>query len=101
MAGSATDVMTPAHCRAARGWLGWSQSDLAVTSGVSMSVIAKFERNHTEPHQFRRDALTAAFQSAGVRFAPTGVLYYSGLGIPEESIRRLAEKSAEIHRQRT
>jgi transcriptional regulator with XRE-family HTH domain len=41
--------MTPAHCRAARALLGWSQNDLASKAGVSRSTIADFERGSRKP----------------------------------------------------
>lgn len=35
--------MTPEQCRAARGLLGWSQSQLAERANLSKSTVAKFE----------------------------------------------------------
>jgi len=35
--------ITPAQCRAARGLLGWSQSELASSSKVGLMTIKRFE----------------------------------------------------------
>jgi DNA-binding XRE family transcriptional regulator len=36
--------MTPEQSRAARGWLGWSQGELAKRANVSLSTVHDFER---------------------------------------------------------
>lgn len=37
-------TLTPEQCRAGRGWLDWTQQDLATYSGVGLSTIRDFER---------------------------------------------------------
>jgi transcriptional regulator with XRE-family HTH domain len=58
--------MTPAHCRAARALLGWSQNDLASKAGVSRSTITDFERDSRTPIRAIIDAITRAFRDGGV-----------------------------------
>jgi transcriptional regulator with XRE-family HTH domain len=36
-------LVTPEQCRAARGLVGWSQSQLAEQANLSKSTVAKFE----------------------------------------------------------
>jgi transcriptional regulator with XRE-family HTH domain len=66
--------MSPAQCRAARGLLNWSQSDLGERSGVSQRAIADFERGATtRPFERTLIALDAAFEAAGIEFINRGV----------------------------
>jgi DNA-binding transcriptional regulator YiaG len=41
--------MKPEQCRAARGWLELSQSDLAGLANVSLSTVRFFEKRRREP----------------------------------------------------
>jgi len=59
--------MTPAQCRAARGWLGWSQAELASRANVSLRVIAAFERGEQRPRPNNLIAIHRAIDAAGVR----------------------------------
>jgi transcriptional regulator with XRE-family HTH domain len=66
--------VTPAQCRAARGLVDWSQSELGERSGVGQKAIADFERGMTKrPYRRTLDAMIAAFESAGVEFITRGV----------------------------
>ena len=59
---------------AARGLLGWSQSDLALLSGVSRKALTNFENGHTsQPTDETQRALIETFEKAGVEFIPRGV----------------------------
>ena len=58
--------MTPAHCRAARALLGWSQNDLASKAGVSRSTVADFERDLRIPMRTMTDAMMRAFREGGI-----------------------------------
>jgi hypothetical protein len=75
--------MTPAQCRAARGLVDWSQSDLGVYSGVGLRTIVDFEKG-TKQRPYRRtlDAITAAFEAAGVEFIDRGVRMRAARGRP-------------------
>jgi transcriptional regulator with XRE-family HTH domain len=64
--------MSPAQCRAARGLLNWSQTELGEHAGIGLKVIADFERGATKrPH--RLNALVAAMEAAGIEFIRRGV----------------------------
>ncbi|WP_338662425.1 helix-turn-helix domain-containing protein [Pararoseomonas sp. SCSIO 73927] len=73
---AASDKPTPAHLRAARALLGWSQAELAVASGVSLRTIksAELSPDHApvpgRPATIKR--LVAALSGAGVTMVQTG-----------------------------
>ena len=59
--------------RAARGLLGWSQTDLAVASGLSLPTIKRMERDDGEGpmvSEVARDCAETALEKAGVEFIP-------------------------------
>ncbi len=57
-----------AQCRAARGLLGWKQTDLAEASKVSIATIRGFESGKTIPYRGTQLLLRQALESAGVEF---------------------------------
>jgi transcriptional regulator with XRE-family HTH domain len=59
--------MTPEQCRAARGWLGWSQVELAKQANVSVRAVAAFERGEQKPRPNNLIALRRVIEGAGVR----------------------------------
>jgi transcriptional regulator with XRE-family HTH domain len=59
---------TPAQCRAARGLLSWSQSQLAEASRVAVKTVADFERESRTPYDRTLADIRAALESAGVIF---------------------------------
>jgi transcriptional regulator with XRE-family HTH domain len=59
---------TPAQCRAARGLLGWSQTQLALASKVATKTIADFERQSRTPFDRTLADVRHALESAGVIF---------------------------------
>lgn len=61
-------TITPEQCRAARGLLDWSQSDLAEASGIGESTINRFERMTRKPYPNTRKTLRAALEAAGIVF---------------------------------
>ena len=66
-------MKTAAHMRMARGALGWSQSELAETAGLSVPTIKRMELNgfdNIKPASV--DAVRAAFEKHGVRFMNQG-----------------------------
>ena len=64
--------MTPAQCRAARGLMNMSQSDLARAALVPAASIVDFETGAwLRPED--RDAIQRALQRAGVEFIERGV----------------------------
>ena len=59
--------MSPEQSRAARGWLGWSQSELAKQAHVALRTVASFERGEITPRYNNIAALRRAIEAAGVR----------------------------------
>lgn len=66
--------MSPEQSRAARGWLGWSQTELAKLAGVSLSTVRDFEKKHRTPIPNNIAAMRRAIEAGGVRllFAANG-----------------------------
>jgi transcriptional regulator with XRE-family HTH domain len=60
--------VTAGQLRAARGLLGWSQSDLARAAGVGRQTVAKLELGEQTPLVSTLNRLVAAFMFAGIRF---------------------------------
>ena len=58
--------LRPEQCRAARGFLDWSQERLAQTAGVSRSTIRDFESGRHELHRATEAALVGTLESAGI-----------------------------------
>jgi transcriptional regulator with XRE-family HTH domain len=61
---------TAAQCRAARGLLGWSQTQLALESKVATKTIADFERQTRTPFDRTLTDVRRALEGAGVEFIP-------------------------------
>lgn len=64
--------------RAARGWLGWTQQDLADKAGISKTSIATFERGESVAYDDTLAAIQGAFEAVGVTFLFDGA---KGVGI--------------------
>ncbi len=64
--------MTPEHCRAARGWLNWSQSELAKASGTGLSTVKDFEGGRRTPIANNLAAMRAAMEREGIAFVLDG-----------------------------
>jgi transcriptional regulator with XRE-family HTH domain len=60
--------MSPEQSRAARGWLGWSQTELAKRASVSLSTVRDFENARRVPIVNNLDALRRAIEAAGIEF---------------------------------
>jgi ribosome-binding protein aMBF1 (putative translation factor) len=60
-------VVTPEQSRAARGWLGWSQVELARRANVSERTVQVFERGQRVPHANSIAAMRQAIEEAGIR----------------------------------
>jgi len=67
-------MLTAEQSRAARGWLGWSQADLASRAGVSLSAVRDFEKGRHKPIRNNLAAMLQVFEQAGLRmeFADDG-----------------------------
>jgi transcriptional regulator with XRE-family HTH domain len=64
--------MSPEQSRAARGWLGWSQTELAKRASVSLSTVRDFETGVRTPIANNLGALRRAIEDAGIEFLDEG-----------------------------
>lgn len=66
--------MSPEQCRAARGWLGWTQQELARRAGVGLSTVRDFEKGERTPITNNLAAMRQAIEGVGLKllFEPTG-----------------------------
>lgn len=60
-------MITPEQSRAARGWLEWSQEDLAKRANVSLSTVRDFEKGRRKPIGNNLTALQSALEQGGVK----------------------------------
>lgn len=83
-----TKTLTPALCRAARGFLDWTQADLAERSGVSRSTVRDYEGNRHDVHRATEAQLCLAFEKGGIRFidCDSNHVGLSGLDQPEKPL---------------
>lgn len=68
--------MSPEQSRAARGWLGWSQTELARRASVSLSTVRDFETGARTPIANNIAAMRRAIEDAGIS------LVFDGIGKP-------------------
>jgi transcriptional regulator with XRE-family HTH domain len=61
-------LMTPAQSRAARGLIGWSQSELAKRSNLSESTVRDFEKGRRLPTPNNVAGIRRALEDVGVEF---------------------------------
>ena len=59
-------MISPEQSRAARGWLDWSQEDLAKRANVSLSTVRDFEKGRRVPIRNNLEAMQRALEAAGV-----------------------------------
>ena len=59
--------MSPEQSRAARAWLGWSQSDLADRAGVAKNTVQGFESGQRHLTRNNIAALRRAIETEGIR----------------------------------
>jgi transcriptional regulator with XRE-family HTH domain len=62
------DPMTPAQCRAARGLLGITQSQLAHAADRGLSTVVDFEKERRLVSLGAVEAIRAALERAGIEF---------------------------------
>lgn len=61
-------MLSPEQSRAARGWLDWTQAELAERARVSLSTVKGFESGERNPIANNIEAMERAFISAGILF---------------------------------
>ena len=64
--------MSPEQSRAARGWLGWGQQELADAASVGLSTVRDFERGRRVPIAATLAAMKAALEAKGIVFVDDG-----------------------------
>lgn len=78
--------MTPAQCRAARGFLDISQDELATAAKVGLSTIRNFEKGRSVPIGNNLVAIQAVLEGRGIRLQDgdeaSGVLLLKGAAAP-------------------
>jgi transcriptional regulator with XRE-family HTH domain len=74
-------MITRGQIRAARGLLGWTQSQLANVAGLSEVAIKNLERGRTDPRASTLTAIQEAFDRAGVVFLDPGDTRNGGSGV--------------------
>ena len=84
-------MMTPEQCRAARGWLDWSQQDFALRANVSLSTVRNFEKGRNVPIKNNLESMQEAFETAGVRLV---FQCETATGITIDDARRLANQKS-------
>jgi ribosome-binding protein aMBF1 (putative translation factor) len=67
--------ISPEQCRAARAWLGWSQTDLAERSSVGLTAIKNFEKGARKTVPAIRGQLQRTFETAGMGFSENGISF--------------------------
>lgn len=60
-------MLSPEQCRAARGWLNWTQEDLAEKANVSLSTVRDFEKGKRVPIANNLDAIQRALEDSGIK----------------------------------
>ena len=78
-------TISAGQLRAARGLVGWSQSDLAEAAKIGRATIADFESGKRIPYVRTLEELRASLEAAGIEFtngarpgvrlSPVGVLH--------------------------
>jgi transcriptional regulator with XRE-family HTH domain len=61
-------IISAAQVKAARALLGWSQDDLAVTAGISVTTIRNLESGEMSLRTATMDIIRLAFERAGIEF---------------------------------
>jgi len=74
-------MLSAAQCRAARGLVDWSQTQLAHAAKVGISTVRAFEGNRRVPITNNLAAIRAALEAAGVVFLADGQNITGGPGV--------------------
>jgi len=86
-------MLNAEQIRAARGWLGLSQDDLARLSGVAKRTIARFEKDLSVPYERTLRDLQSCLEEKGIEFLFDGS---AGVGIRIRAKRGRASKSSPV-----
>jgi transcriptional regulator with XRE-family HTH domain len=80
-------MLSPEQCRAARGWLDWSQEELAQRANVALSTVRDFEKGRRIPIGNNLLAIQQALLGAGLKFVDD-----QGVGVGIEGKPRISER---------
>lgn len=69
-------MVTPAQCRAARGYLKWSLIDLADRVSSSATTVCRFEAGRKDVPFGIEPKIQSAFERSGVAFVENGLIAY-------------------------
>ena len=61
-------MITPAQCRMARAGLGWSETQLAKATSVSLATVSRFETGKAQTQPATVEAIQRALEAAGAVF---------------------------------
>lgn len=61
-------MLAPEQSRAGRGWLDWTQDDLAKRAGVALSTVRDFEKGRRIPVRNNLLAIRRALEQSGLAF---------------------------------
>jgi hypothetical protein len=61
-------MLSPAQCRAARGLVNWTPSDLAQHAGVGTVTVRQLETGSHVPRRATVEVVRRALETAGVEF---------------------------------
>ena len=67
-------IIGASTCRACRGFLDWTQADLATAAQVSLSTVKNFESGRSLPSPANLRTLQHVFENAEVEFLPSGAV---------------------------
>jgi DNA-binding transcriptional regulator YiaG len=81
-------MLTPAQCRAARGWLNWTQAELAKSANVGLSTVRDFESEVRTPIQNNLAAIRRALEGG------EGAAFLKATDALETKAEGLATKTA-------
>ena len=62
------NAITPGQCRGARALMDWTQPELALAAGLSISTIVDFERSRRPVSHEAGQAIRVALEKAGAEF---------------------------------
>jgi len=82
------------QCRAARGLIGWSQTQLCDAASVGRATLANFEAEKTTPYERTLRDIETALQNAGITFIDGN---YSGSGGPGVRLTQPAGSSIDVN----
>lgn len=78
--------LTPAQSRAARGWINWTQAELAEKGQVGLSTLRDFESGKRTPIQNNVAAIRRALEDGG---AGELLLATDRLGVPVPAVSQI------------